>query len=297
MWLVPAAALAVLLTGCGGDAQGPGTSDPAEPSSATAPVSNSTAAASPGAPSTSGKGSKGAGPKGSKGDGDPTSPGDPDGPAVSGKVISVDDMSAVIEGSDLEVRFTTGTTFVRTVDASAKEITAGACVIAFPEKDTEAGAQRFRAAWVQVRFRTGGCDGVGARNGPNGQAAPTECRAEGRDGEDTRDGRPSASAEPRPGCGMRGDGSGGIQVGGAGIVGTVTAVDDSTLTVSIDGRDQRASVEVQIVSSTRVHASDAASATTVQPGQCLTAWGQVSPGAVTATRIRVASPTAGSCPH
>lgn len=304
MRLVLAAALAVLLVGCGGDAGSPGASDVAESSSAASSDSDSAEAASPGASVTSGKDSKGAGPKdsndskgskGSKGSGGPAGSVNADGPAVSGKVISVDGMTAAIEGSDLEVRFTTGTTIVRTVDASAKEIRAGACVIAFPEEGTVTGAQRFRAAWVQVRFRTGGCDGAGADNGPNGQK-PVECGTEDRDGEDTRDGRPSASAEPRPGCGMRGGGSGGIQVGGAGIAGTVTAVDGSTLTVSTDGDDQRTSVEVEIVSSTHVRANDAASARTVQPGQCLTAWGPVDAGAVTATRIRMVAPTAGSCP-
>ena len=259
-----AAATVLVLAGCTG-----------APSSAAAPDDDSTAA------TRQGDGPQRSGPGGGGG--------------ASGEIASVTGTVMQLRSTDAQtaVTWTDATTFSATVDGTLADVTVGSCVVAVSastsDTDTDSSAP-VEATSVQItqptddRTCAGGFGGGPSFGGDRPDGAPTDMPTmpEG----ERPDGAPT---DLPPGGGMRSF--------SGGAIGTVTAVDGSTLTVETAGPDDETTTRtVTVTDATTYTTSVPADASAIVVGQCASARGEADDsGKVTATSITVSAPTDGEC--
>ncbi|KQY24167.1 hypothetical protein ASD16_00960 [Cellulomonas sp. Root485] len=259
-----AAATVLVLAGCTGT-----------PSSAAPPDDDSTAATRQGdGPQRSGPGGGGGG--------------------ASGEIASVTGTVMQLRSTDSQtaVTWTDATTFSATVAGTLADVTVGSCVVAVSTSatgtDTDTSAP-VEATSVQVTQPTddgtctGGFGGGPAFGGERPDGAPTDLPTM-PEGE-----RPDGAPTDLPPGGMRSF--------SGGAIGTVTAVDGSTLTVeSTGGDDETTTRTVTVTDATTYTTTVAADASAIVVGQCASARGEADDsGKVTATSITVSAPTDGEC--
>jgi len=284
------AATLLLVQGCSGsDADPAAEAGPAAAGAASSPGSE---AAPPGTGAPSQSGVRSDGPRGAtsspgsgEGSTDPgrtAPPGTPDevdppgegqvgAETVSGTVVSATEGRATVQANRSEVVVVWGPAveIVRLGSLDRKKIKVGACVLALPQRGDGVQGQDFSAGLVRVLASSGRCQGAQG----------------GADGQDGRD----------PG--------GSVTMDGPGVVGAVTEVSGTTLVVRPSSGPSESLVTVTTTSQTRYTSAatqDAAPAgTTIEAGDCLTAYGAASPSGegVRATRLRVSDPGPGRCPE
>lgn len=222
------------------------------------------------------------------------------GGGASGEIASVTGTVLQVRSTDSQtaVTWTDATTFSATVAGTLADVTVGSCVVAVSTAsaddttgdDTAGTDAPVEATSIQVTRPTddgtcaGGFGGGPGLGGDRPDGAPTDLPTmpEG----ERPDGAPT---DLPPGGGMRSF--------GGGAVGTVTAVDGSTLTVESTGPDDATTTRtVTVTDATTYTTTVAADASAVVVGQCASARGEADDsGKVTATSITVSAPTDGEC--
>ena len=218
------------------------------------------------------------------------------GGGASGEIASVTGTVLQIRSTDSQtaVTWTDATTFSATVDGTLADVTVGSCVVAVSTATTDTDATDTTAPVEATSIRItqptddGTCAG-GFGGGPSF-------------GSDRPDGAPTDM--PTMPEGERPDGAptdlppgGGMRSFSGGAVGTVTAVDGSTLTVEMTGPDDETTTRsVTVTDATTYTTSVTADASAIVVGQCASARGDADDsGKVTATSITVSAPTDGEC--
>lgn len=253
-----AAATSLALAGCSGS-----------PSSAAAPDDDSTAGVQ-------------------RGDGPQRS--GPGGGGASGEIASVTGTVMQVRSTDSQtaVTWTDATEFSATVDGTLADVTVGACIVAVSAGTTSATEDDVdtpvEATSVELTEPAddgtcaGGLGGGPVFGGDRPDGAPTDLPT-----------MPEGERPSGPPTGLRSF--------GGGAVGTVTAVDGSTLRVESTGPDDETVTRtVTVTDGTTYTRSVAADASAVVVGQCASARGEADDsGRVTATSITVSAPTDGEC--
>jgi hypothetical protein len=221
-------------------------------------------------------------------------------PGATGLLAQIDGKTLQVQGTDTQtaVTYSASTTFTNTVAAKLSDIVLGACVQARSARPASgtggaaptAAAGPVAAASVEIspavngRCTVGGFRMPGAR-GPGGSGDPT-----------------LPPGVPPSGQG-RGPGPGGNGFGGLGAFGKVTAVSGSSFTVestSPQGITTTAAVPttqtVQTSAGTTYTRTEAASASALAVGLCVTALGKAdSTGSIAATSMMLRPAQEGSC--
>ena len=216
------------------------------------------------------------------------------GGGASGEIASVTGTVMQLRSTDSQtaVTWTDATTFSATVAGTLADVTVGSCVVAVSTSttgtDTDTSAP-VEATSVQVTQPTddgtcaGGFGGGPAFGGERPDGAPTDLPSM-PEGE-----RPDGAPTDLPPGGMRSF--------SGGAIGTVTAVDGSTLTVETAGPDDETTSRTVTVSDATTYTTSVTSdVSAVVVGQCASARGEADDsGKVTATSITVSAPTDGEC--
>ncbi|GEL96805.1 DUF5666 domain-containing protein [Cellulomonas terrae] len=212
------------------------------------------------------------------------------GGGVSGEIASVTGAVVQVRSADAQtaVTWTDATTFSATVDGTLGDVTVGACVVAVSagttsatEDDADAPVEATSVALTEPADDGTCAGGLGAGppfGGDRPDGAPTDLPA-----------MPEGERPSGPPTGLRSF--------GGGAVGTVTAVDGSTLTVESTGPDDETTTRtVTVTDATAYTKTVAADASAIVVGQCASARGEADDsGKVTATSITVSAPTDGEC--
>lgn len=212
-------------------------------------------------------------------------------PGASGIIAEIAGRTLQVQGngSQTAVTYTTKTTFTQQVSGTAGDITVGSCVRVASADAADATAVTATSVTVSTAV-DGACTwGVGV------------------DGS-SRGGRPSGMPSGAPGgpgmpsgapSGMPSGGPSGMPSGmGRMLVGTVTAADGKSVTVSATqpGSDQATTVTVTLGSAVTITTSQKASASALKVGLCASARGASdSTGAITATSISLSRAVDGAC--
>jgi hypothetical protein len=185
-------------------------------------------------------------------------------------VASTNGTTAVVAtaAGDAPIEWSVDTTIIDTVQATAKDVPVGSCVLVLPEGSPGPRAKAITAAIVRVIDSSPSCPhkvGTG----------PT----------------PSAGASSLPG-----DTGGITAVGGSGVIGTVSAKSGSHLTLRSRTNGSVRVVTVTTTKATQFRKAGAKPRTAVSPGRCATVWGtRHHAGRLVATRIRMSDPVDGRC--
>jgi len=236
-------------------------------------------------------------------------------PGTSGLIAAVNGSTMQVQGNKEQVAVTWSATtaMTKTVPGRAADLVVGSCVVvrdasAAPAGGTSAPSARkgpVTATDVQVSqpadakctatgFGGPGAGGGGARGRRPTGTSTLPPSAEGTSG----GGKPTGGSTAGPGGGA---GRGAAELG---VVGTVTAVTGSSVTVRREARQNGTAtttatpreVTVTTTSTTSYEKVEPASGADVSVGQCVTALGKADDtGAVAATSIALRPATNGSC--
>lgn len=212
------------------------------------------------------------------------------GGGVTGEIASVTGTVMQVRSTDSQtaVTWTDATEFSATVDGTLADVTVGACIVAVSaatstatEDDADAPVEATSVALTEPEDDGTCAPGPGggpAFGGDRPDGAPTDLPT-----------MPEGERPSGPPTGLRSF--------GGGAIGTVTAVDGSTLTVASAGPDDETTTRtVTVTDATAYTTSVAADASTIVVGQCASARGEADDsGKVTATSITVSAPTDGEC--
>ncbi|KQR17088.1 hypothetical protein [Cellulomonas sp. Leaf334] len=231
-----------------------------------------------------------------QGDGGPQRSGPGGGGGASGEIASVTGTVLQVRSADSQtaVTWTDATEFSATVDGMLADVTVGSCVVAVSTATTDTDATDTTAPVEATSIRitrptddgtcAGGFGGGPALGGERPDGAPTDLPTM-PEGE-----RPDGAPTDLPPGGA-------VRSFSGGAIGTVSAVDGSTLTVETTGPDDETSTRtVTVTDATTYTTTVAADASAVVVGQCASARGEADDsGKVTATSITVSAPTDGEC--
>ncbi len=199
--------------------------------------------------------------------------------AVNGQTLQVQDNS-----SQTAVTYSSSTTISKTASVALSDVTVGSCVTAVSAPSSSSSSASAAATTVAISQPVNGsCStGFGRASGARPSGAPTA--------------RPSFRPTNRPSNRPSGGFGGGSFT--APTTGQVTAVSGTTITVdALDFQTQKtASKTVTVDSSTKYTEEQAATASAITVGECVTARGQADDtGTVAATALTVSDPVNGSC--
>jgi len=211
------------------------------------------------------------------------------GPAASGTIAAITGRTMQVQNQQsgqVAVQWTGATAFSHEVVVSAAKIEVGSCVVATAAEGSATSS--FTATRVVVSSPANGTCGGAFPGGNRPAGAPTGQR-------------PSGLPTDFP-SGARPSGLPGRNRTGAVAAGTVTARSGNTFTVTMPSFGPSTSSTsstkrtVLLAAATKVYEQARTTAKSLAVGRCVTAEGKAdSSGTVTATRVQISQPTAGSC--
>jgi hypothetical protein len=207
-------------------------------------------------------------------------------PGAVGEIASISGTTLQVsndQSGEVKVTYTDTTEFTQQINGSQTDLAVGDCVMVVSDGATDSDPVTASAVTVSDAV-DGSCqNGMGSGGMPSG-GMPS--------------GAPPNGQTPPSGMPSGGPSAGGGMPGGGGVFGLVTKVADTGFTVesTVPGGQSGESRAVTVSATTTWTTTEAASASALTVGRCVSATGETGDtGAVTATRIAVSDPVDGKC--